>query len=539
MRRLVRLLLALPLYPFRLYRRRISVQLIFSHLLVVLMTALLLGALAVALTVGTIAARSSDTAGASAVIDQGRLLSTLIPANDIAEIASDGVRSPAYDRAETTLSRVMAADLPTNGSQTGQSSPEDLAAVVDRAGQVIVSSKPGDGQLRPIEQAASPLLAGLTRRAIQLNGQPNGYGNPYLYDSDAQIRAVVFPILGPDGKPVGYLAQQRFDQRAGIQIQWTQIFGAAIGVGLIMLVTLSIPALLIAAPVGIWRARAFSKRLARLASAADAMTQGDLSRRIVISGEDEISRLSERFNVMAASIQGADRARKSFVANVSHELRTPTTVVQGRVERLIRSPVAHEGGMSEADGVRHELEVVRQEMLTLSRLVDDLFTLARLEEAVLPVEPRPVAVGDVAREAVESLKGPAWDQRKVTVQSLVPPDLSPVLADPTRLRQILRNLLYNALRYTPEGGLIVVDARHAGTSVEVSVTDTGIDIASEDLDLIFQRFYRSPNGATNDEGSGLGLAVVKQLVEAQGGSIAVESHPNEGTIFRFTLPVAT
>src|SRR5690606_29398412 len=290
------------------------------------------------------------------------------------------------------------------------------------------------------------------------------------------------------------------------------------------------------------RARRVSKRVSHLAEAADAMAQGDLGRRVAVKGEDEIARLAERFNEMIASVDRTDRARKAFVANVSHDLRTPVAIVRGHIERLLASRGADpiSGSLGELDDEEtRSLAVVHQEVLTLERLINDLFTLARIEEATLRIEPAPVAIDEVARAAVEGVRPMAWEQRKVAVEAMLPPGLPPVLADRTRLQQIFGDLLYNALRHTTEGGLIVVGAEQRDGVVEVSVRDTGGGIPEEELDAVFQRHYRLGDGAGFGESSGLGLAIVKQLVEAQDGSICVESVPGEGTVFRFTLPVAT
>jgi signal transduction histidine kinase len=181
--------------------------------------------------------------------------------------------------------------------------------------------------------------------------------------------------------------------------------------------------------------------------------------------------------------------------------------------------------------------VIHQETTTLSRLIDDLFTLARIEETALPLEALPLQVAEVAGQAVESIRAVAWEQRKVAVESLVGEGLPAVVADRTRLRQILTNLLYNALRYTPEGGMIVVDASLCAEMVEISVSDTGIGIPPEELERVFDRFHRVERGGRHDGGSGLGLHIVRQLVVAQGGAIVVTSESDQGTMFRFTLPV--
>jgi two-component system phosphate regulon sensor histidine kinase PhoR len=238
---------------------------------------------------------------------------------------------------------------------------------------------------------------------------------------------------------------------------------------------------------------------------------------------------------MVDRLQETDQARKSFVANVSHELRTPVAIIQGNLERMI----------SEADvvGESHEqrrtLDMLHRETLTLSRLIDDLFTMARIEETTLPLETATIHVNEIAADVVDGIRSVAWEQQRVSVESLVSPDLPPVTADRTRLRQILGNLLYNALRHTPEGGLIVVGAERDDEMLAITVSDTGVGISADELERVFDRFYQVEREGRHASGSGLGLSIVKQLVEAQGGTISAESIAGQGTTFRFTLPLAT
>lgn len=521
-------------FPVRVYRRQISVQLIASHVLVVLLTAGLLGAAVLALAVGLMAHNMNVTYTDREVIDQGRVLSALITPQQVAQMEAGGADALAVDQTQEALQRVIASRESSTDETGTPADANDFAVVVDTERRVLAVSdarwaQPGQS----LDTVASPLVVRITERAIELDGGNTAYGNPYVFDTEEELYAVAYPVLGDDGRPVAIVGLQRTSQPASFYVPIGTLVAALTVTGLIGLVLLTFPALLVSVPVGVWRARAVSKRLGHLAEAADAMAQGELGRRVEMGGQDEITRLGERFNAMAAGLEAADRARKAFVANVSHELRTPITIVQGRIERLIADE-----RVADPPVIAEELEIIQGEVLTLSRLVDDLFTLARLEEAVLPVESQRVDLQAAAATAVESLRGPAWDQRRVTVQSVVPAEVPAVLADPTRLRQIFGNLLYNALRNTPEGGLIIVDARRDGDVVEVAVSDTGVGIAPDELDAIFKRFYRTEGGQRRGEGAGLGLAVVKQLVEAQGGTISVESQPGEGTTFRFTLPVA-
>lgn len=538
-------------YTVDLYRRRISVQLISSHVLVVLLATFLLGATGLALVGGVIDVPTIFSARVDQQVfeSQATTIADSLTPSDIARLSQASTSPTERAQVEAFFSRLVAP--PNAGSDPGKLPVLNRALLVGMDGTVLASSD--HGWIAPGARVAtlrSPLLVEVVDRAIQLDGKPTGYGRLLVYNADRSTQVGAYPIIS-DGHAVAVVGTAGDVAHRVVGLHFSQIALTVVAAGFLTLIFASIPALLVSIPVGIWRARAVSKRLARLADAADAMARGDLDRRIEVHGNDEISLVSRRFNKMSASLAEADRSRKAFVANVSHELRTPLAIIQGNIERLqarrsaaVASVGGPESGTADSSAEEpfdpaRDLSVIDHEVRTLRRLVDDLFTMARLEEAVLTVELAPVDVKRVADEAVEGISTLAWDQRKVTVQSMVPAGLPSVQADPTRLKQVFGNLLYNALRHTPEGGLIVVDAHRDGEAVEVSVADTGVGIPAADLELIFERFFQARNRAPEQESGGLGLAIVKQLIEAQGGTISVESVPDEGTVFRFHLLVAS
>ena len=175
----------------------------------------------------------------------------------------------------------------------------------------------------------------------------------------------------------------------------------------------------------------------------------------------------------------------------------------------------------------------------LDRMIGDLFTLTRLRENMLRLERKAFNFSELASATVGGISTLAWTQSRVSMESLVPPDLPLVYGDETRIRQILNNLLYNSLRHTPEGGLVVLQAKPSGSMVEVAVSDTGVGIPEDEVEFVFDRYYQAERGNRHDDGSGLGLSIVKQLVRAHGGEVDVISRQGEGTTFRFTLPQAT
>ncbi|WP_376789066.1 ATP-binding protein [Thermoflexus sp.] len=267
--------------------------------------------------------------------------------------------------------------------------------------------------------------------------------------------------------------------------------------------------------------------LRALQQAARRIATGDLGTRIPAQDAGELGEVAQAFNRMAEALARAEQQRRQMLADIAHELRTPLGILQGHLEALI-------------DGVLPlELEQVAQihdEVRHLARLVEDLRLLTLAEAGQLRLDREIVDLKRLIEETVDGIAFQAAE-KGLHLEVELPAELPPILADPTRVRQVLMNLLTNAVRYTPSGGQIVVRAQDLGDGVQVSVRDTGIGIAPEDLPHVFDRFYRAERSRSRaDGGSGLGLAIAKHLIEAHGGRIGVESTPGEGTCFFFTLP---
>ncbi len=294
-------------------------------------------------------------------------------------------------------------------------------------------------------------------------------------------------------------------------------------------------------------ARRITRRLESLATAATALRQGDLSARVDVEGEDEVAQLQADFNTMAADLERATgeiqaerdkvltllQSRRDLIANVSHELRTPVATLRGYLDSILKDDDAAPGDL------RPDLEVMAGEVERLQGLIDDLFTLARAEVNGLALDVRPIDVGPLVRERVEAMTPLAWQSDRVEVVAEVPPDLPPALADPDRLEQALINLLRNGVRHTPPGGIVAVVVAAEPEHVRIEVRDTGAGIPPEDLPHIWERFYRGAEARAKDNrGAGLGLPLVKELTEAMGGSVEVESAVGEGCCFTLRFPIA-
>ncbi len=283
----------------------------------------------------------------------------------------------------------------------------------------------------------------------------------------------------------------------------------------------------IALAVALYLAFTLSSPLRRIRAGAEAMRAGDLDTRVPESGDAEIRAVAEALNGLAETLQQEEALRKASVADLAHELRTPVMGLLGRIE-------AAQDGVLEAGGAN--LEAMHDEALRLQRLLDDLSALAEAEKPGLLLSHEPVSLPDlVAREV--ALERDKFAARDVSLDT----DLRPadVTGDERRLGQVVVNLLSNALRYTDAGGTVLVSVHSEGEEAVLNVADTGIGIAKEDLPLVFTRFWRGEKSRSRHTGgAGIGLAIVKALVEAHGGRVAVTSSPGAGSTFTVRLPSA-
>jgi two-component system, OmpR family, phosphate regulon sensor histidine kinase PhoR len=228
-----------------------------------------------------------------------------------------------------------------------------------------------------------------------------------------------------------------------------------------------------------------------------------------------------------------ERVRQDFVANVSHEFKTPLTAIQGFAETLL-------GGALEDDkNNRRFLEIIRDHAAQLARVTNDLLKLARIEAGKLEVQFGPVNLGEVVEICADTTQLRAG-RKGIEFAAEVPPDLPPVRGDARLLREVLQNLLDNAVQYTPSGGRVNVEAQAGAKDVTVTVADTGIGIPSTDQERIFERFYRVDAARSREEGgTGLGLSIARHIVETLGGRLWVDSEVGRGSRFSFTVPKST
>lgn len=297
-----------------------------------------------------------------------------------------------------------------------------------------------------------------------------------------------------------------------------------------------IAAILVAVTVSIIFSRKIVAPLRAMMSVSQRIADGRYDERVVVGGSDELAQLAQRFNRMAERLEQTESMRRQLIGDVSHELRTPLTAIGGYMEGL-------------TDGVLpaspETFDQVRMEATRLSRLVDDLQELSRVESGSYRLDIHPVRISKLIDTTVNRLSH-QFAEKQVRLSAwgggLSSPhsDLPQVLADEDRITQVMTNLLANALIYTQPGGEVTISAAKSGNEMQVSIKDNGIGISPENIAHIFDRFYRVDKSRSRAAGggSGIGLTIAKAIVDAHGGRIWVESAgEGQGSTFTFTLHV--
>jgi signal transduction histidine kinase len=360
--------------------------------------------------------------------------------------------------------------------------------LVDADKQVIYHPQPDQVGQDPHAQRPFPLLP------VQAAGQTIGY----LGVEPGFNR----PPTGPFG-PIGFLGRI--------------LFGAAAIAGLGGVI------------FGVLMSRSLTAPLNNLAEAARAIGTRKFNRRVEERGSTEIIAVAQAFNEMAASLERAEQLRHNLLADVAHELRTPLSVLQGNLRAILDEvyPLSQE-----------EMARLYEHTRFLSRLVNDLHELAQAEAGQLPLHRQEADLAHLVKLSAETFR-PSAEAKGVSLQTELPADLPPLQVDEARLRQVLQNLLVNALRHTPAGGTITLSLEPEPDLVRLVVADTGEGIPAEHLPYVFDRFYRADPARSRDRGgAGLGLAIARAIVEAHGGQISVTSTgmSGEGSTFTIQLP---
>ncbi len=326
-----------------------------------------------------------------------------------------------------------------------------------------------------------------------------------------------------DGQSVGTLVVEN-DMMSGILDPASQQFLGQVNRSLLLGGSL---AGLIALVLGFILFRQITAPLNALATASDKIATGDLTARAPVRGGDEIARVGRSFNAMADNLARSETARQNMLADIAHELRNPIGVIQSHLEAMQDGifPLDHE-----------QVASLHDETLLLARLVGDLRELALADAGQLTLHRAPTDLRALIERTVAALL-PQANEQQITLNTILDEHIPILNLDAQRIEQVLRNLLSNALRHTPSNGTIKIRLMREKNFARVEVSDTGSGIEPDALPHVFERFWRGDKSRAREYGgAGLGLAIAKQLVEAHGGQIGVESELGKGTMFWFTLP---
>ncbi|UCC51888.1 MAG: HAMP domain-containing protein [Anaerolineaceae bacterium] len=294
---------------------------------------------------------------------------------------------------------------------------------------------------------------------------------------------------------------------------------------------------IIATTFGIFVATSVSDDLRQISSTAQNLADGDLSARVSVGGRDEVAQVGIAFNEMAGQLQQVDkqreeldRLRRDLIAWASHDLRTPLTSIRVRVEAL------NDGMIEDAASQERFYRGILSDVLALDTLIDDLLELAQLDAGGLQLEMALSSLGELISDCLDRFQ-PVAEKRGIGINATINADVDPARLNATKISRVLDNLLSNALRYTPQGGRVVVTAERRKDGVQVTVEDNGPGFDVDDIPRLFEQFYRGEQARSRATGgAGLGLAIARGIVEAHDGHIWAENVPDGGACIGFYLP---
>jgi signal transduction histidine kinase len=442
----------------------------------------------------------------------------------------DSRRENMLAQAELTASSLTGQPLPSmpaeTYSQVSNVMPGTHSRVIGPKGAVVIglplAASAPPVQMPPAEDnAVVPPEELLKRPEIQsaLKGSSSTEIRSVL-NGTRRVMYAAAPVNAPDGSINGivYLAEPL--PNGGLPVDF-----------MVQLIIALLAAAALALAAGWYVSRRITRPVTEVITAAGRVSEGNLDSEVSAnSGIRELDDLGGAFNRMAKNLKRSDQAQQAFVADVAHELRTPLTVIKGTVETL------EDGAWDDVEGRGKLVTSMQNETDRLIRLVNDLLVLTRADAGLLKLDIHPVDLVNLVRQRCDHLE-PVAARKKVSLE-IDAQRSTRVLADPDRLAQVIDNLLDNALRYSPKNGAIAIDI-HSGDSctTECSIHDGGPGIPAEALPRIFDRFYRVENSRSKRGGeAGLGLSIVRSLLQAQGGSISAECEPGNGTNMTFRLP---
>jgi signal transduction histidine kinase len=402
------------------------------------------------------------------------------------------------------------------------------ALIVSQSGQVDFDSDGSFAQgatMTQTERAALIPTPGLRMSLLYRGRFRNPDGSEWLFVAQPITRglgqmqpdALFVMVAAPVPRPSLRQVFRTFGNTFFVPLVEAGLIGLVIAVGLAVLIAGSV-----------------ARPLQRISQAARQIAQGDYQQRVPARGPREVRALATSFNEMVGRVAATQQVQRDFLANVSHDLRTPLTSIQGFSQAIA------EGVASDPESAQRAAQIIHDEAGRLHRMVESLLDLARIEAGELNMLRSAITPSDLLHGIGESISVKMRD-KGLRFEQEIPPDLPRIAGDGDRLAQVFTNLLDNAVKHTPAGGTITLYAHTVQNGIAVTVQDTGEGIPANDLPRIFERFYQVDKSRRNDRrsGMGLGLAIVRQIIEAHGGTIQVASQVGQGSLFTVWLPLPT
>ncbi len=401
--------------------------------------------------------------------------------------------------------------------------------LADADGKIIAdsSSEASDEKLNLDNFSSKTLTSSLPRRNPEPGGPPASQPQLFMFfgprvPPPAEQIEPVAPSQG-ESKTIGFLFVLPLSQSeiglAALQIIYNQLGGFFLMGALLAVIVASLITLLLS--------RRILSPVKELQSAAQRLGKGDFSQRVDISDKSEIGELASTFNSMADNLQRNEQLRQHMVSDIAHELRSPLTNVRGYLEAI-------KDGVIQAD--HDTISSIYGETILLSRLINDLQELSLAEAGELKLSLQPEDVSELVKQSIAAVQAKA-SEKDIALSHDIPAGLPRVNIDFLRIKQVLLNLLENALAHTPHGGRIDIAAKPVNGFVEISVSDNGEGIPAADINNIFERFHRVDKSRSRSTGgSGLGLTISRYIIEEHKGKIWAHSEVGKGSCFSFTLP---
>ena len=437
----------------------------------------------------------------------------------LTELVSSNLYAQRTRQASLSAEKLAASAAPFFARAELQSAAELLqSAAIEVNGRIQLIDRDGKVQLDTFALTEGTRTTSPEAANVLQNGSAHAFA---IRTTDEQAAAYCAAAMVADGQLLGAVlvitpVTELQDAIRTVEEQLAGVFlavaGAALAAALIFAFTLTQP-------------------IKALTSTIRRMGRGDLAARVRVKAAGEMKELADSYNAMADQIENFDRSRSQFVQNASHELKTPLATMKLLLENMLYDP-------DMPGEIRQEfMQDMDHEIDRLSGIITDLLTLTQMDsQPHAALRLGPVDLSALVEDTLHALEIAA-DQQQVTLQADVAPQLT-LLADESKLSQVVYNLIDNAVKYTPAGGTVNVRLALRGREAVLTVQDTGIGIPPEDLPHIFDRFYRVDKARSRQSGgTGLGLSIVRQMVQLHGGAIHVDSAPEKGSVFTVTLPV--